>query len=176
MSAKIGALALGALCLWLAACGGCGGDDPEARSRAQSPRPAPAFELRDLAGRVVRLQDFRGKVVLLDFWATYCGPCRELIPEFQRMYEKFRGRGLEVVGVNMDADAALAAEYARTLKMGYTVLLDPENRTRTPFGVRGLPTTLLLDRSGAVRRRWVGYDPEGPREIERDVEALLKES
>lgn len=138
-------------------------------------RLAPDFELKDLAGRAVRLSGFRGKVVLLDFWATYCGPCHDSIPEFQRLYERFRDRGLEVVGVSMDAYPGEVAGYARSLKMGYIVLLDPENRTRGPFEVRGLPMTLLLDRSGAVRKKWLGADSEGYKEIERDIEAVLNE-
>ena len=142
----------------------------------QAAERAPNFELKDLSGKTVRLSDFQGKVVLLDFWATYCVPCHESIPVFQRLYEKYRGQGVEVVGVSIDAFTEHVAGFVKEQKMGYTVVLDPESSAPPLFGVRGLPTTLLVDRSGAIRQRWVGFDPEVASEIQAGIEAALKSS
>ncbi|MEK7656566.1 MAG: TlpA disulfide reductase family protein [Elusimicrobiota bacterium] len=136
---------------------------------------APSLELKDLSGRSVRLSDFQGKVVLVDFWATYCGPCHESIPEFEALYRRHRAQGLEVVGVSMDAFTEHIKAFIDEKGMTYTVLMDPEQTTQGPWGVRGLPTTVLLDRSGRVRNRWTGYDSELKGEIEREISALLRE-
>lgn len=167
-----------ALLLAAALAAGCGRDAraPEDASAGAAGRAgAPRLELPDLEGRSVRLSDFQGKVVLLDFWATYCGPCHESIPEFEALYKRHRAQGLEVVGVSMDAYVEHINDFIRETGMTYTVLLDPEQRSQGPWGVRGLPTTVLIDRSGAPRKRWTGYDRELGREIEAEVRALLRE-
>lgn len=182
MSASRRSLRLALLAAALAA--GCrrdpappAGGSPGVRAGAAgSAAKAPRLELKDLSGRSVRLSDFQGKVVLLDFWATYCGPCHESIPEFEALYRRYRPQGLEVVGVSMDAFTEHIKAFIDEKGMTYTVLVDPEQSSQGPWGVRGLPTTVLLDRSGGVRERWTGYDPELGAEIEKAIVSLLKEA
>ena len=112
---------------------------------------------------------------MLDFWATYCGPCHESIPEFEALYRRYRPQGLEVIGVSMDAFTEHIKVFMDEKGMTYTVLLDPEQATQGPWAVRGLPTTVLLDRSGQVRKRWTGYDPALKIEIEKEIATLLRE-
>lgn len=159
-----------ALAAALAAGAGCGKTErpPEEGGRA------PDFALKSLSGATVRLADLRGKVVLLDFWATYCVPCRESIPAFQRLYDKGRARGLEVVGISLDSAVEAVAPFADEVGMRYTVLLDPGHETRSSYRVRGLPTALLIGRDGTVLKRWVGFDPELKKEIEEEIEKQLK--
>lgn len=122
------------------------------------------------------LADFRGKVVLLDFWATYCLPCHESIPFFQRLYERYGGRGLEVVGVSVDAYAGHVPEFVRERGMTYAVALDPEQATPGLYGYRTLPTTFLLDREGRILRRWAGFDSAIAEEMEKEILAALEVS
>jgi thiol-disulfide isomerase/thioredoxin len=156
------------LAAWLAGCGGCGEGVP-------APNPLADIELKDLSGRPVALRSFRGKVVLVDFWATYCEPCRDSIPELEKIYERRRAQGLEVVGIGMDVSDEGVQEFVKEFKMGYTVLHDPKNLSRGLFRLRGLPTAVLIDRAGGVRRTWTGYDKSVHEEIEADILKLLEE-
>lgn len=166
MSAR-GALPVLLLALGLAGCGGSEG--------AGVREAMPDLELRDLSGKAVRLGSFKGKVLLLDFWATYCEPCRESIPELEKVYERRKAQGVEFVGVNLDASDEGVREYVAELKMAYPVLRDPENLSRTPFRLRGLPTAVLIDRAGSLRRSWTGYESGVTKEIEAEIEKLLEE-
>lgn len=127
---------------------------------------APGFELTALDGDTVALEDYRGKAVLLNFWATWCAPCREEMPALQRLQQRLGPEGLEVVGINVDAAPgemdALARwggdvqAFVREHGLSFDVLLDPEGGVMRRYGVTGLPTTILLDREGRVVSRTVG--------------------
>lgn len=131
------------------------------------------FELPDLSGKIVRLSDLKGKVVLLDFWATWCGPCEESLPFLAGLYERHRSGGFEVLGVSEDASAELVRAYASARRMSYPLLLDQGNRAMDLYGVRGVPSTFLLDREGAVRASWIGFGDDIAKDMEASVTALL---
>jgi thiol-disulfide isomerase/thioredoxin len=127
-------------------------------------RPAaPGFTLPDAGGRKVSLKDYRGKVVFLNFWATWCESCREEMPSMERLYQEFKGKGLEVVAVNIKEKPRDALAFAKELKLTYPVLLDPEGEVGLLYGAFGLPATYLIDRKGVVlARMWGPADWHGP--------------
>ena len=145
-------------------------DIPASVSVAQA---APDFELDDLTGKKVRLSDFKGKVVLVDFWATYCLPCHEAIPELQALQDKFRDKGLEVVGISVDAYTGHVPEFVAEHGMKYAVVLDPDQSTAKSYGFSQLPTTFLIGRDGKIIRKWLGYDNAIGEEIRTQVAASL---
>ena len=116
------------------------------------------FALKDVAGGEFRLADLKGHPVLLNFWATWCVPCKTEIPGFIDLYNRYRKRGLEVVGIDVDETASLVVPYARTMKMNYTVLLDGGNHeVHEAYGVQGLPTTIIIGRDGMTCEQHVGF-------------------
>ncbi len=137
---------------------------------------APGFTLKDLSGKTVRLADFKGKVVLLDFWATYCIPCLDAIPEFQKLYESHKKEGFEVVGISIDSFTDNVPAFVKEQGVGYTVVLDPEAKAQDAYAIRGLPETFLVGRDGKVLEHWIGYDAELETEIKKAVETALRAS
>lgn len=118
---------------------------------------APAFTLQDSKGNSVRLADFRGKVVLLNFWATWCGPCKAEIPWFNEFQKKYGGSGVVVLGVSMDEDGWEAVRpYMQKMAVSYRVLLGDNGTAAKYGGIDSLPQTLLIDREGRVAARHVG--------------------
>src|SRR5437764_5510064 len=118
--------------------------------------PAPEVALTDLQGKEVRLSDLRGKVVLLNFWATWCKPCKEEMPAMQAAYDKLRDEGLVVLAVNELEDAQRVAEHVRSHGHTFPVVMDHDNRIANRYGVVGLPASCLIDRQGIVRERVSG--------------------
>lgn len=112
---------------------------------------APDFELKDINGKMVKLSDFRGKAVVLNFWATWCPPCKTEIPWFEDLQDKYGNQGLEIVGVALDdsSDNEIA-EFAKDMKMNYPVLIGKEETSDLYGGVEALPTTFYIDRSGKI--------------------------
>jgi cytochrome c-type biogenesis protein len=144
------------LALWgLAACRG------EDGHRARPPevgQPAPAYQTISIAGDSVSLAQRRGRVVLLNVWATWCHPCRDEIPILQALHERYAARGLDLIGVSVDAhgEENTIREFARDFKMTYPLWLDPDERVQSTFLAIGVPATFLIDREGVLRWRHVG--------------------
>jgi peroxiredoxin len=118
---------------------------------------APEFKLQDSNGQTVRLSDYKGKVVLLDFWATWCGPCKVEIPWFMDFEKEFKDRGFTVLGVSMDEDGwKVVKPYMADMKMNYPVLLGNDDVSAKYGGLDSLPTTLLIDRGGHIVSKHIG--------------------
>ncbi len=142
-------------------------------ARAGQPqRVAPAFSLATRGGSVVS-DSLRGRVVVLDFWASWCGPCRKSFPWLASLQDRNRDRGLVVVGVNLDKDRALADEFLRSFEVPFTIAFDPAGKSAVAFGVKGMPSTYLIGRDGALLESHTGYSPDKAAAFERRIEEAL---
>ena len=142
------------------------------------PRPAPDFRLRSFDGRMVALADFRGKPVVLNFWASWCTPCRQEMPNLERVWKEFRGQGLVVLGIDVLDDEKDAAAFLKALSITYPNVFDPDQTRMRLYRVAALPTTILIDREQRQRGRFVGgYLGEGGyKDLREQVVKLLNDS
>jgi peroxiredoxin len=144
---------------------------PSGTKSASALRPAPDFSLTDLSGHNFRLSDYCGKVVVLDFWATWCDPCKREIPHFIEMQSKYASQGLQVLGVSMDDDEPPVREFQQQFKMNYPVALGSPELADQYGGILGLPITFVIDRNGRIAARHVGATDASV--IEAEVQKLL---
>jgi peroxiredoxin len=135
-------------------------------------REAPDFDLLDLDGRRVKLSYFKGKLVILDFWATWCGPCVREIPHFIELYERYADRGLVVLGVSVDrAGSGVVDSFVERNKVNYQVLMADSQVKGAYGGIRSIPTTFVIDREGKIQRRYIGYMDKAV--FEADIKTFL---
>ena len=137
--------------------------------------PAPAYKAVSLAGDSVSLSGQRGKVVLLNVWATWCHPCRTEIPELRKVHATYAGRGLHLVGVSVDAQGSNDAirAFMNDFEMNYEVWLDPDERILSTFLVVGVPATFLVDRAGVLRWRKIGPVEPGDTSLTNAIQRAL---
>ena len=136
-------------------------------------KPAPEFSLKDSGGKTVKLSDYKGKIVLLNFWATWCGPCKIEIPWFMDFEQEYKDRGFAVLGVSMDEDGWNAVKpYLETHKVNYRVLLGDDTVGGLYGGVESLPTTFIIDRDGRVAAVHIGLVSKS--EYQNDIINLLE--
>jgi peroxiredoxin len=126
-----------------------------------SGQKAQDFTLGDLAGKQVRLSSLKGKVVLIDFWATWCGPCRIEMPNIQKLHRELKGRGLVVLGVNQGEDADKVRPFLKKYAYDFPVLLDRQQSVAGLYKVSGIPTMVIIDRTGTISAHFVGVRDEG---------------
>jgi len=136
---------------------------------------APDFTLKSVGGANLRLAEQRGQVVMVNFWATWCGPCRQEMPHLSRLYDKYRASGFVLLGVNIDDDPRAAADLASKLGLHFPVLLDTDKRVSRVYDMSAMPATLLIDRDGRVRQIYRGYRDGVEHSYEEQVRSLLKE-
>lgn len=118
---------------------------------------APDFVLPDLQGQMVRLSDYRGKVVFLNIWATWCSPCRQEMPSMEKLYNEMKGEAFEILAVSIDILGAKAvAPFMEEFNLSFPALLDPEGSVKRRYGVSGVPETFVIDKSGIVAAKIIG--------------------
>ncbi|HYA17633.1 MAG TPA: TlpA disulfide reductase family protein [Bryobacteraceae bacterium] len=177
----VGVVAVGALILWrlepilmhVAAKAIVESEKPAQGVEISRHMQAPDFALRDSDGKLVHLSDFRGKVVLLNFWATWCGPCKYEIPWFIEFQNRYKGDGFTIVGVSMDDNGwAAIRPYMAAARMNYPVLLGNEKVSQAYGGIEALPTSLVLDRDGKIQYLHAGL--AGKDEYREEILSLLR--
>ena len=119
--------------------------------------PAPNFTFPDLNGQQVSLSEHRGKVVLVNIWATWCPPCRQEMPSMQKLYERFNGENFEILAVSIDATGREAvAPFVRTMNLTFPIMLDPKEVIRPLYGITGVPESFIIDKEGIVVEKIIG--------------------
>jgi peroxiredoxin len=152
-----------------------GGGSVDAMGKLKLGQLAPDFSIQDLAGQTVTLSSFRNqKVVLMDFWATWCGPCRMSMPGLQELQDKFKDQGLEILSLNQGESADQVGHFIEQKKYSFHVLLDQGGAVGDNYGVSGIPTLVLVDKKGVVQWLRVGYS-ENEDDLRGKVEQLIKE-
>ena len=138
--------------------------------------PAPNFTLQSNAGSQVSLASLKGKVVMVNFWATWCVPCRQEMPHLQALYEKYNGLGFELLAVNVEKNNAEGArKWLQETPVTFPVLFDPENQVTKLYKVQTMPSTVIIGRDGTMRFMHNGYKPGYENDYQTQVRALLRE-
>jgi len=151
----------------LAAAAGCG------HGKSPAVQPAPDFTLTDITGKKHTLSALKGQVVLVDFWATWCPPCISSIPLLEELFQEYKDKGVQVLGVDMDDDVTEVAPFAKELGMTYPVLLGGQSDVGQLYRISALPALYLINQKGHVVRRWVGFDPGHAKEWRAAIDSLL---
>lgn len=134
---------------------------------------APGFSLLDTQGKTVALADFKGEVVFIDFWATWCPPCRISMPEVEKLYADFQGKAVQVLGLNLDENGDNARRFVERKKTPYPVLLAGDSDISSAYGVGGIPHFVLIDKEGRLVNMWSGFAPGMGEEWRAAINTLL---
>ncbi|MDB6063105.1 MAG: thiol-disulfide isomerase-like protein [Verrucomicrobiaceae bacterium] len=146
-----------------------------AASLCHANESAPDFALKSTEGSNIRLSEHRGEVILLNFWASWCGPCRQEMPQLNALQERYKKLGFNVVGVNVDKDSALATKLLKDIPVSFPVLLDDTGSVSSSYNVSAMPTTVLIDRDGNMRYLHKGYKPGYEQDYEQQIKELIRE-
>lgn len=138
-------------------------------------QPAPDFALRSSSGANLRLSEYRGDVVMINFWATWCGPCRQEMPLLDELYTRYQRVGFNLLGVNIDDDSGRAMDMAKELGVSFPVLFDAQKEVSKLYAVEAMPVTVLVDREGTIRFVHHGYKPGYEEKYLNQIRSLLRE-
>jgi peroxiredoxin len=136
---------------------------------------APEFTLKSRSGKNLRLSDYRGQVLLINFWASWCGPCRQEMPLLEDLYKRYSKLGFTIMGVNVDTDSTKANNYLRDITVTFPIVYDLTNAVSKSYNVNAMPTTVIVDRNGNMRFLHQGYKPGYERDYKKEVVRLIKE-
>jgi len=136
---------------------------------------APDFTLKSKGGSNIRLADLKGKVVLINFWASWCGPCRQEMPALDQLYTRYQRGGFTVLGVNVETDSRAADNLLKKIPVSFPILYDSTSSVSELYQVQAMPTSLLIDRDGKLRHLYHGYKPGYEEKYRTDIKALIRE-
>jgi len=141
-------------------------------SEKKNPNPGFDFNLPDLNGKIISLENFRGKVLVINFWATWCPPCEEEVPKLNELNKRYKNEGLVVIGIALDKDSLnLVEPFVREKRIGYPILMGNEQVLRDMEDFSGVPTTLIVDQKGNIKKKYDGaFDKD---DLERILQELL---
>ncbi len=137
--------------------------------------PAPAFTLEALSGGQAALSQYQGQVVMVNFWATWCGPCQQEMPLLDQMYKKFKPVGFTLIGVNVDKDAPPVKDLLARKPVSFPVLLDPTNAVSKAYHLDEMPSSVIIDKTGTIRYVHRGYKPGDENEYQDRIRQLIRE-
>jgi len=137
--------------------------------------PAPAFTLASRAGQDVSLSQYKGNVVMINFWASWCGPCRQEMPLLESIYKKYNKMGFTMIGVNVEPDSNAANEWLKATPVSFPILYDRDSKVSKLYDVSGMPSTVIIDRSGKLRVLHRGYKPGDENEYLDSIRSLIRE-
>jgi peroxiredoxin len=144
---------------------------------AQDPTgsPAPQFSLGAKGGQTVSLAQYKGQVVMINFWASWCGPCREEMPLLESIYKKYNRLGFTMLGVNVEPDSKAANDWLKQTPVSFPILYDTDSKVSKLYEVAGMPSTVIIDRNGTLRVLHRGYKPGDENEYMDSIRALIRE-
>jgi thiol-disulfide isomerase/thioredoxin len=135
--------------------------------------PAPAFTLMSRSGKPVSLGQFKGNVVMINFWASWCGPCRQEMPLLDAIYKQYKDLGFTLIGVNVEPDSQAANHWLQQTPVSYPILYDTQSKVDKLYQVQAMPTTVIIDRQGMVRYVHRGYLPGDENAYLNSIRALV---
>src|ERR1700722_3294569 len=136
---------------------------------------APGFQLHSASSTDLSLSDLKGQVVLINFWASWCGPCRQEMPVLEQLYKKYKPAGFTLLGVNVEPKSADAVGFLKATPVSFPILFDPDSKVSQLYEVSGMPSTVILDRTGKVRYIHHGYKPGEESEYQDQIRSLVRE-
>jgi len=139
------------------------------------PTPAPGFRLDSMAGKPVSLDQYKGQVVMINFWASWCGPCRTEMPLLDKLHSKYKPMGFTMIGVNVEPDPSLAASWLKATPVTFPILFDTKSEVSKLYAVAGMPSTVIIDRKGNLRWLHRGYKAGDENEYLNQIRALVRE-
>ena len=137
--------------------------------------PAPDFTLKSLSGKNLKLSEMAGNVVLINFWASWCGPCRQEMPLLNDLHNKYEALGFSVIGVNVEEQSDNARGFISDFPVDFPILLDTRNQVSKMYNVIAMPTTVVVDRDGNMRFLHKGYKPGDEKQYRKMVKQLIRE-
>jgi len=138
-------------------------------------KPAPQFTLAARGGKTVNLAQYKGQVVMINFWATWCGPCRQEMPLLESIYKKYNKMGFTMLGVNVEPDSKPAEDWLKATPVSFPILFDTKSEVSKMYEVSGMPSTVIVDRKGNVRVIHHGYKPGDENEYQDNIRKLVRE-
>lgn len=137
--------------------------------------PAPQFNLASRDGKDVNLTQYHGQVVMINFWASWCGPCRQEMPLLESIYKKYNKLGFTLLGVNVEPDSKAAEDWLKATPVSFPILFDKDSKVSKLYEVAGMPSTVIIDRAGKVRVLHRGYKPGDENEYMDSIRTLVRE-
>jgi peroxiredoxin len=145
---------------------------PQCTTKKKGLENAPDFSLKSIGGEEINLSRLRGKIVFVDFWATWCGPCRESIPHLVHLHKKYSEKGFEIIGVSVDKNGVdPVRRFAESLDIPYPIVIAPADLDKQ-YGVSALPTGFLIDKDGRIQEKFVGFSPKISEELDSKIAVL----
>ena len=137
--------------------------------------PAPPFKLDSMAGKPVSLDQYKGQVIMINFWASWCGPCRTEMPILEKLHAKYKPMGFTMIGVNVEPDSGLAAKWLASTPVSFPILFDTRSEVSKLYSVAGMPSTVIIDRKGNLRWLHRGYKAGDENEYLDQIRAMVRE-